>query len=177
MYLIVGCPGSCRSSLVAASRHGSSLRCHRAHALQSAGSEAGVHGFSWSTACGIFLDQGSSPCPMHRQVNSYPLYHQGSPSAVYFNVWVNTKLCWAKTSNWWAKHQNFKLISNFSQFFNSLSDERIFGLRSENVLYVCTNTVPGNQNVGFSLLIVLYRNMRLLTAKCCFQWGCEIRCS
>ena len=29
-------------------------------------------------ACGIFLDQGLNPCPLHWQAYSYPL-HQGSP--------------------------------------------------------------------------------------------------
>ena len=29
-----------------------------------------VHGLSCSTACGIFLDQGLNPCPLHRQVFS-----------------------------------------------------------------------------------------------------------
>ena len=39
-----------------------------------------VHRLSCSAACGIFLDQGSNPCPLHWQVDSYSLYHQGSPS-------------------------------------------------------------------------------------------------
>ena len=30
-------------------------------------------------ACGIFLDQGSNPCPLPWQADSYPLYQQGSP--------------------------------------------------------------------------------------------------
>ena len=30
-------------------------------------------------ACGIFLDQGSNPCPVPWQADSYPLYQQGSP--------------------------------------------------------------------------------------------------
>ena len=30
-------------------------------------------------ACGIFSDQGSSPCPLHWQADFYTLYHQGSP--------------------------------------------------------------------------------------------------
>ena len=29
--------------------------------------------------CGIFLDQGSNPCPLHWQADSLPLSHQGSP--------------------------------------------------------------------------------------------------
>ena len=35
--------------------------------------------FSYSEACGIFLDQGLNPCPLHWQADSYPLYCQGSP--------------------------------------------------------------------------------------------------
>ena len=38
-----------------------------------------AHGLSCSAACGIFLDQGSNPCPLHWQVDSQPLRHQGSP--------------------------------------------------------------------------------------------------
>ena len=34
---------------------------------------------SCSAACGIFPDQGSSPCPLHWQADSQPLRHQGSP--------------------------------------------------------------------------------------------------
>ena len=33
---------------------------------------------SCPTACGIFPDQGSNPCPLPWQVDSYPLDHQGS---------------------------------------------------------------------------------------------------
>ena len=34
---------------------------------------------SCSGACGIFPNQGLKPCPMHWQVDSYALCHQGSP--------------------------------------------------------------------------------------------------
>ena len=40
-----------------------------------------AHGLSCSAACGISLDQGSNPCPLHWQTDSQPLHHQGSPSA------------------------------------------------------------------------------------------------
>ena len=36
------------------------------------------HGFSCSTACGIFPDQGWNLCLLHRQVDSYLLHRQGS---------------------------------------------------------------------------------------------------
>ena len=42
-----------------------------------------VHGLSCSVACGIFLDQGSNPCPLHWQTDSQPLRHQGSPGRLF----------------------------------------------------------------------------------------------
>ena len=44
----------------------------------TAGSVVVVHGLSCSMIHGIFLDQGSNPCPLHWQVDSYPQGHQGS---------------------------------------------------------------------------------------------------
>ena len=38
--------------------------------LQSTGSVVVAHRLSYSTACGIFLDQGSNPSPLHWQVDS-----------------------------------------------------------------------------------------------------------
>ena len=38
-----------------------------------------AHGLSYSTACGIFPDQGSNPRPLHWQADPQPLHHQGSP--------------------------------------------------------------------------------------------------
>ncbi|XP_060025018.1 bcl-2-like protein 11 isoform X2 [Lagenorhynchus albirostris] len=43
------------------------------------GSAAMAHGPSRSAACGIFPDRGTKPCPLHRQADSQPLRHQGSP--------------------------------------------------------------------------------------------------
>ena len=47
--------------------------------LQSTGPAAVAHGPSRSTACGILLDQGRNPCPLHWQADPQPLCHQGSP--------------------------------------------------------------------------------------------------
>ena len=44
--------------------------------LQSTASVVVAHGLSCSMACGIFLDQGSNPCPLHWQADSQPLRHQ-----------------------------------------------------------------------------------------------------
>ena len=41
-----------------------------------------AHRLSGSTACGIFLDRGSNLCPLHWQVDSSPLDHQGSPVVI-----------------------------------------------------------------------------------------------
>ena len=48
-----------------------------------AGSVIVAHGPSCSAACGILLEQGSNPHPLHWQADSQPLRHQGSPT---FNV-------------------------------------------------------------------------------------------
>ena len=47
----------------------------------SAGPMAMAHGPSRSAACGFFPDRGTNPCPLHRQADSQPLRHQGSPEA------------------------------------------------------------------------------------------------
>ena len=82
-------------SLVAASGGHSSSRCaglslSRPLLLRSTGSRRAssvvvAHGPSCSVACGIFLDQGSNPCPLHWQADSQPLHHQGSPT---FILWL-----------------------------------------------------------------------------------------
>ena len=78
-----------------ASRGHSSSRCaglslSRPLLLQSTGSRrAGsvvvAHGPSCSTACGILPDQGSKLCPLHWQVDSQPLRHQGSPEIQFLS--------------------------------------------------------------------------------------------
>ena len=58
--------------------HCSGFSCCRARALGTWASVVVARGLSCSTACGIFPDQGLNPCPLHWQVDSYPLCHQGS---------------------------------------------------------------------------------------------------
>ena len=103
---------TCRLSLVAASRGYSSLWCMgfslrwlllfpsvgsrrmgcsswgtRAQQLWHVGSRAQAqfvaHGLSCSMTCGIFPDQGLNLCPLHWQVDSYPLCHWGSPQVCF----------------------------------------------------------------------------------------------
>ena len=44
-----------------------------------AGSATTAHGPSSSAVCGILPDRGTNPRPLHRQADSQPLRHQGSP--------------------------------------------------------------------------------------------------
>ena len=44
-----------------------------------------VTGFSCFLACGSFQDQESNPSTLHWQVDSYSLYHQGSPVLPIFD--------------------------------------------------------------------------------------------
>ena len=53
------------------------------------GSVVVAHGLSCSAACGIFPDQGSNPCPLHWQVDSQPLRHQGSPPIIIIIIFFN----------------------------------------------------------------------------------------
>ena len=52
------------------------------------GSVVAAHGPSCSTACGIFPDQGSNPCPLHWQADPQPLRHQGSPPMQFLKTVV-----------------------------------------------------------------------------------------
>ena len=83
-------------SLVAASGGHPSSRCAglslsrplllRSTSSRRAGSVIVAHGPGCSAACGIFPDQGLNPCPLHRQADSQPLRHQGSPCLSLFTL-------------------------------------------------------------------------------------------
>ena len=53
------------------------------HGLESPASVAVVPVLSCSEVCGIFLDHGSNPRPLHWQADSLPLSHKGSPELVF----------------------------------------------------------------------------------------------
>ena len=61
--------------------HCNGFSCCGAQALGAQALSVKRHEFSCSEACGIFPEQGSNPCPLHWQSDSYPLHHQGSPTA------------------------------------------------------------------------------------------------
>ena len=86
--LLSGCP-AWASRAVAPSLAGGlkGLRGREAWA-QSTGPVA--VGLSRSEACGVFLDQGWSPCLLHWQVDSLPLSRQRSPDC--FSLLTDTYL-------------------------------------------------------------------------------------
>ena len=55
----------------------------RASVVAALGAVVVAHGLSCSVVCGIFLDQELNQCPLHWQMDSYPLYHQRS-SVLFF---------------------------------------------------------------------------------------------
>ena len=54
------------------------------HRLQTRRFSSVAHGPRCSAARGILPDQGSNPSPLHRQADSQPLRHQGSPMQLSF---------------------------------------------------------------------------------------------
>ena len=63
------------------------------------GSVVVAHRVSCFVACGIFPDQGSSPCPLHWQADCLPLDHQESllPSVnmpVFIDLLSDQRSCW-----------------------------------------------------------------------------------
>ena len=66
--------------------HCSGFSCSGAQAIGEWASGVVAHRLSCSKACGIFLDQGSNLCLLHRPVDSYPLYHQGSSCVLIYQT-------------------------------------------------------------------------------------------
>ena len=50
------------------------------------------NGLSHSAACGALPDQGLDECPLPWQVDSYPLYHQGSLLSLVNSLWGTCNL-------------------------------------------------------------------------------------
>ena len=89
IYLIFGCVGSsflCEGFLQLAVSGGLSLSrplLLRSTSSRRAGSVGVAYGPSCSASCGIFPDQCTNLCPLHRQADSQPLRHQGSPGSCF----------------------------------------------------------------------------------------------
>ena len=80
-------------------------------------------------ACGIFLDQGSNPCPLHLQADSLPLSHQRSPKHLEFDE-PRGQCSWGHLGapGNWGPHTEVTLslsLSSASCFFLSLDFGRL----------------------------------------------------
>ena len=88
-----------------------------------AGSVIVAHGPSRSAACGILPDQGSNPRPPHRQADSQPLRHQGSPSSSFL---LYLHMPWLFSESWdflvllfhsmWRKEEKHNSVLLFEVF-------------------------------------------------------------
>ena len=58
------------------------------------------HWLNYFKACGIFLDQGSNPCPLHWQVDSYPLDWRGSTLCIFLFTMVHPSLVQSIQWDW-----------------------------------------------------------------------------
>ena len=75
---------SCGERGLLSSCCGGASHC-RGFSVAETGSIAAAHGLSCSSACGIFLDQGSNLCLLHGWVDSLTLSHQGSPGSSFLD--------------------------------------------------------------------------------------------
>ena len=82
------CMQASSGCVVQASCYGG-FSCCAAQALGQTGSVTAAVWCSCSTACGIFLDQGLNPRPLHWKVDHHLLYHQGN---LIIAVWICTSL-------------------------------------------------------------------------------------
>ena len=80
----VGLVAACGLSLAVVSKGYSLVACGLLTVVASLVAEHRFSSCGAPVACGVFLAQGSNPCPLHWQVDSQPLYHQGSPEHKFF---------------------------------------------------------------------------------------------
>ena len=92
----------------------------RSTGSRRAGSLVVAHRPSCSTACGIFPDQGSNPCPLHWQADSQPLRHQGSPEHLFMYLFATCIICLVKCPDPWPIFKKCTVVHILLRFENSL---------------------------------------------------------
>ena len=70
----------------------------RSTGSRRSGSVVVAHGLSRSAACGIFLDQGSNPCPLHWQADSFFLKFFFFNYYLFIYLFIYFWLCWILVS-------------------------------------------------------------------------------
>ena len=106
--------------------------CCRAQVLGTWALIVVAPGLSCSTACGIFPDQGSNPHALHWQADSYPLYHQGSPSVSYLCVHFSICLTHSLSSSslgmpWWPSQSGTPTSLSSRSWDSQLSHDSACG--------------------------------------------------
>ena len=98
------------------------------HRLERSASVFVAHRISYSTACGVFLEQGSNSRPLHWQADFEPLDHQGSPSLHIFKFTdvkyihlVVSAVQWMSRTFSSCKAETLCSLNNSSPFAHSLS--------------------------------------------------------
>ena len=70
-------------------------------------------GFSCSEACGIFPDERLNLCPLHWQVDSYPMHHRGSPrNFLIFFIQLMLKVKFSEVHSVEKKHLSLNVSIN-----------------------------------------------------------------
>ena len=105
----------------------------RSTGSRRAGSVVVAHGPSCSTACGIFPDQGSNPCALHRQADSQPLRHQGSPVSWFWQWTILCKMPPLGEAGWWVHGTSIFVTSCSSIIKLKLKVFKSFRLNSMNM--------------------------------------------
>ena len=94
------------------------------------GSVVVAHGPSRSAACGILPDQGSNPCALHRQADSQPLRHQGSPDRAFCNYLFNLLRNYQTVFPQQLHHSAFPPAMHEGSSFSTSSPTLIFCLNN-----------------------------------------------
>ena len=117
--------------------------------LQSTGLIGVVQRLSQSRACEIFMDQGSNPCLLHRQADSLPLNHKGSPRHLHFkscDVLNITLICSMLAAFC------FLYVPKFKSFAVQMSCMYHFPQTVQRILVIYTGVQERTPNIGVPAL-------------------------
>ena len=89
----------------------------------AAGSVVTAPGLSYHVACGIFPDQGWNPYPLHWQMDSHPLYHQGSPNGPPWILGLGAEM--KESVIYWGNHRSWSWKSWVKLWRCNLSADKL----------------------------------------------------
>ena len=137
--------------------HCSGLSCCRAWTQGTWASIAVAHWLSCPVACGILLDQGSNPCPLHWQAYSWPLDHQGSLLLVFIYLWYFL--------NFWASQGQLICLFSSGSTWIELGFQSIIPLQG--VWELCLSTTdPAAYGMTAMLAFVVKKEAAMSFSSC-----------